>query len=443
VDEDLAGVASAVVEALDAERRAGAFEGEAVATVVREFRLGDAAVGVLDRESGAVVVAYELAPDSPDRHGHAIPAAPAEFRAVLRAAPLVPAIVTTGSDLAAFRVVTVPYRFHGRELVVGAARSLAAQRRTLDEARRALLVGAPLMLLFAAAGGYALARKSLQPVATMTDQAARIGEGTLHERLPVQNPRDELGRLGTVFNGLLGRVEAAFDRQRRFMADASHELRTPVAIIGGEAELALTRDDRSPAELRAALATIDEESARLARIVEELFLLARADAGAQPLAREELYLADLVADAAHRVRTLAARKDVTIACDARGDLPFRGDPGLLRRLVLNLLDNAIKYTPAGGRVHVVAERRGDDYVVEVADSGPGIPPEAQPRIFDRFFRANRDGGADGAAGAGGAGLGLAIARWIAEAHGGRLELTRSGPRGSTFTALLPVSAPDP
>jgi heavy metal sensor kinase len=330
------------------------------------------------------------------------------------------------------RLFTVPYEFDGREMVVGAVQSLGPQRRTLGEARTALLIGAPLMLLFAAAGGYALAWKSLSPVATMTAQAGRIGAGTLHERLPITNPRDELGRLGSVFNDLLGRLQDAFERQRRFMADASHELRTPVAIIGAEAEIARSGEGRSAEELRRSLDTIDEEAARLTRIVEEMFLLARADAGAQPIVRENMYLADMARDAVQRVRSLAARKQITVECDAREDLPFYGDEGLLRRLLLNLLDNAIKHTPPGGSITVRAARRDEVYVLEVTDTGSGIPPEAHARIFDRFFRLDR------AAGAGaGAGLGLAIGRWIAEAHGGRLELVRSDRSGSTFAVTLP------
>ena len=437
VDEGLQEIAADVVRALDAERRSGAPSGTAVLRVMREFRLGDAAVAVLDRWSGTAIVAYETAPDLPVRLSRAASPAPADFRAVLRGAPRAPALATVrGGDAASVRVHTLPHRYGARGLVVGAARSLVDQERTLREARLALAVGTPLMLLLAAGGGYALARKSLSPVATMADQAARIGAGTLHERLPIGNPRDELGRLATVFNGLLGRLESAFDRQRHFMADASHELRTPVAIVSGEAELALMRDDRSPAELRAALGTIGEEAARMRRIVDDLFLLARADAGEQRLAPEDTYLAELATDAAHAVRTLAARRNITVHVEARGDLPFRGDEALLRRLLLNLLDNAIKYTPPGGSVGVLAERRGDRLAVDVTDTGPGIPAEARERIFERFVRLEPARGDAGARS--GAGLGLAIARWIAEAHGGRLELRRSGPGGSTFTVTLPA-----
>lgn len=433
VDEDLARTGGAVTAALAAEQAAGAFATEAVTAVMRDFRLSDAAVGVLDREAGAVVFAA-----TPPIGGRlpggwrrlVVPPAPADFGAVLLAAPLAPALVTLRTAGAPVRVYTSTYRFAGRELTVGVSQSLAAQQRTLREARTALTVGVPLMLAAAVAGGYALARRGLRPVATMTWQAAHISAGTLHERLPVHDPGDEVGRLAAVFNDLLGRLEAAFDQQRRFVADASHELRTPVAIIAGEAELAIGREGRDAGELRAALAAIGQEAGRLQQIVADLFLLARADAGERPRAVEELYLADLVGEVTHAVWTLAARKAITVAERVDGELPFRGDEALLRRLLLNLLDNAIKYTPEGGSVTVTAGRRGAEYVLEVTDTGPGIPPEQRERVFERFFR--------GARGGGGAGLGLAIARWIAEAHGGGLALARSGPEGSTFTVRLPA-----
>ncbi len=182
--------------------------------------------------------------------------------------------------------------------------------------------------------------------------------------------------------------------------------------------------------------TIGDETRRLQQIVGDLFLLARADAGERPRAVEELYLADLVAAVAHAVRTLAARKQITVTEHVDGDLPFRGDEGLLRRLLLNLVDNAIKFTPEGGRVDVTAAQRGAEYVIEVADTGPGVRPEDRARVFERFFRAPP---AEAAVATGsGAGLGLAIARWIAEAHGGGLSLARSGDGGSSFAVTLPV-----
>lgn len=449
-DEELVRTAAAVATALDAAQRAGASPGRAVPAVLDLFRAG-AAVAVLDRPTGAALVAFELPSAAlpsrnPDWRRRFAPPAPPDFARVLNAAPGTPAFVTLRAPGAPVRLYTAPYRYGGRPLTLGVSQSLAAQRRTLAEARAALAVGAPLMLLAAVLGGYALARRGLSPVDAMARRAAHISAGTLHERLPVREPGDELGRLAAVFNDLLGRLEAAFERQRRFMADASHELRTPVAIIAGEAELALGREDRDAAALRAALATIGQETRRLQRIVDDLFLLARADAGERPRATEELYLADLVGEVAHAVRTLAARKSITLTERVEGDLPMRGDTGLLRRLLLNLLDNAIKYTPAGGAVTVSAARRGGEYVVEVADTGPGIPPDERERVFERFFRGEPGGRGAESDRRGGAGLGLAIARWITEAHGGRLALTRSGAEGSTFTAALPAppeEAPPP
>jgi signal transduction histidine kinase len=235
----------------------------------------------------------------------------------------------------------------------------------------------------------------------------------------------------------LERVDQSFERQRRFMSDASHELRTPAAILRGESEVALSRGERPAEEYRESLAVMHAEAQRLTQIVEDLFTLTRADAGQYPLAPHDFYLDELVADCTHATRSLALAKQIRLACEAPEELPIRADEALLRRMILNLLDNAIKYTPAGGRVTVSCERCGAEYALNVTDSGPGIPEELQKRVFERFFRADKartrsenDGG--------GAGLGLSIARWIAEAHQGRLILARSDATGSTFSALLPA-----
>jgi heavy metal sensor kinase len=310
----------------------------------------------------------------------------------------------------------------------------------MAEARDAFLVAIPLVLAVATIGGYALARKSLRPVLAMSNQAARIGATTLHERLPVVNERDELGRLATVFNDLLGRLDRSFHQQRQLMADASHELRTPVAVMCGEAELALSRADRSAEEYREALATIHGEGRRLRRIVDDLFLLARANADDQPLVLTELYLDELTGECVRAMQALAVRREIRLVYEPGGELPFRGDEALLKRLVMNLLDNAIKYTPAGGHVTVTAGRRGERYRVAVADTGPGVPAELRERIFERFYRAYPADSRNGAADTGGAGLGLPIARWVAEVHGGRLELARAGAGGSEFVVDLPAPA---
>jgi signal transduction histidine kinase len=260
--------------------------------------------------------------------------------------------------------------------------------------------------------------------------------------LPVANERDELGRLALVINGLLARLDASFEQQRRFMADASHELRTPIAIMRSEAEVALSEPETSNRELRESIGIFKDETKRLTGIVEDLFMLARADAGQYKLTPKEFYLDELASEVARAVRTLIAEKGLTLQTDAAEEMPFRGDENLLRRLLLNLVDNAIKYTPRGGAVTVSCKADGKRYLITVSDTGPGIPTEAQPHIFDRFYRADsaRSRAEDDSAGlTSGAGLGLSIARWIAEAHNGTLELLRTSETGSVFQMVLPRS----
>jgi two-component system OmpR family sensor kinase len=343
-----------------------------------------------------------------------------------------------------FRALALNVRTGGRAYALVIMRPLAEQEELLRGAARALLIGVPLALFLASLGGYFLARKSLAPVVAMSETAARIGAENLNARLPVVNERDELGQLARAFNQLLSRLDESFEQQRRFMADASHELRTPVSIVRGEAEVALSREGRAAEDLRESLAIVHDEGRRLTRIVEDLFMLARADAGQRPLKLCDFYLDETAAECVRAVRSLAGQRGLALEYEAARELPFRGDEELVRRMLLNLLDNAIKYTPAGGRVLVKSEARGGEYVLSVTDTGGGIPREMQPHVFERFYRVDkarsRAGGDDGAVAGSGAGLGLAIARLVAEAHGGRLELLRSDERGSVFVASLP--APD-
>jgi heavy metal sensor kinase len=322
---------------------------------------------------------------------------------------------------------------HTYRLVILA--SLHPESELLERLRVAMGWLIPFTVVLASAGGYFLARRNLAPVADMTARADRIGESTLHDRLSVQNPNDELGRLATTFNRLLDRLDLAFERQRRFIADASHELRTPLAILQGESEVALSRSGRSPEEYRESLAILHHEASRLARVVDDMFTLSRADAGQFPVNFRELYLDELVAECAQSVRTLAAARSITLSVESSGELLVVADESLLSRMLLNLLDNGIKYTPAGGKVTVATAATAGESQITVSDNGPGISQELQPRIFERFFRADQ---ARSRGNSGGAGLGLSIARWIAEAHHGSLELTRSGPDGSVFTVRLPA-----
>lgn len=346
------------------------------------------------------------------------------------------------SGRSGYRGFVRKFPLRGQTYTLVILQSLHAQNEMLEEVRATFAWVIPIAIILASLGGYFLARKSLAPVMAMSSQAGRIGAENLHERLPIQNAKDELGRLAASFNELLERVDQSFERQRRFMSDASHELRTPAAILRGESEVALSRTERSAEEYRESLAVLHAEAQRLTQIVEDLFTLTRADAGQYPLSPKDFYLDELVADCTHAARSLALAKQITLTCEVPEELPIRGDEALLRRMILNLLDNAIKYTPAGGRVNVSCERSGDEYALNVTDSGSGIPEELHQRVFERFFRADKartrsekDGG--------GAGLGLSIARWIAEAHHGRLVLARSDSSGSTFTALLPAQVQVP
>jgi heavy metal sensor kinase len=339
---------------------------------------------------------------------------------------------------AGYRGFARHFEFRGKTYTLIILQSLHPQKEMLEEVTSTFAWVIPIAILLASLGGYFLARKSLAPVVAMSSQAGRIGAANLHERLAVQNEKDELGHLARSFNSLLDRLSQSFERQQRFMADASHELRTPVAILRGESEVALSQKVRSAEEYRESLGVLHQESARLTHIVEDLFTLTRADAGQYPLQPRDFYLDELAGECVHSARTLALAKKISLNLDEASESPIHADESLLRRMILNLLDNAIKYTSEGGRVTVSCRRAGREYALSIADTGGGIPADLQPRIFERFFRADKARSRAGNDG-GGAGLGLSISRWIAEAHHGRLELTRSDSTGSTFTACLPVA----
>jgi len=445
VDAALHEAAIAVATAVEIESEDGSTR-DVATRVVREFRFRDLQLAVYDRATSTLVPGEAPAEDDEvsvdsiarDIARHTFRLEVPRFGEFLAAAPLTNVTYANlNSQEGEVRAIALPHRIGRRIAIIGAVHGLHAHRRLLAGVRLSLGLGIPLLLLLSTIGGYLLARKSLQPVADMTNRAAHISATTLHERLPVANPDDELGHLAGVFNDLLARLGAAFEQQRQFIADASHELRTPVAIVSGEAELALSRDERSPDELRAALKTIREEMLALQRIVEDLFLLARAHAGERLLSPAEMYLGELCGETVRSVRSLAARKQISVRYVGSDELPMRGDEMLLRRLFLNLLDNAIKYTPSGGSVLVTAQATGSGYTVDVADTGTGVPAEARARVFDRFYRAQRAREAGELAS--GAGLGLAIAQWIAMAHGGQLTLERSDSQGSVFRLTLPTT----
>lgn len=369
---------------------------------------------------------------------HRSPAtSPPQLLALLDAT--VPAYITVADTREGIRALSVPVRIKGRTYKVLMVQSLRDQTAGLALVRRAFYLANPLALLLAGLGGYFLARKSLAPVVAMGSQCENIGAANMNERLTELDSRNELGRLALSFNKLLSRLQASFDIQRRFMADASHELRTPVAIIRGESEVALSKDVRAAADYRESLAIVHDEGKRLAHIVEDLFTLARADAGQYPLERSNMYLDEIVGQCVRSIDSLATQRGLSLNYETSSqELFFSGDEGLLRRMTLNILDNAIKYTPRGGVVRVKLQRNGNSCSLSVSDTGLGIPAELQSRIFERFFRADQARSRNEEKNGGGAGLGLSIARWIAELHGGRLILDASNETGTTFVISLPL-----
>jgi heavy metal sensor kinase len=335
------------------------------------------------------------------------------------------------------RVLIAPTPVAGASLFVRVGRSEGFARQEMGEFAAALALSLPVAFAVAALAAYVLARRALAPVAAMTARARQITADHLDGRLPVENRGDEFGQLAGVVNDLLARLERAFETLRRFTGDAAHELRTPLTAIRSVGEVGL-REPRSEAEYREILGSILEEVDRLATVTDSLLLLSRADSGKADLRPALVDLAGLARDVADDLQVLAEEKGVALAV-ARGPeaVTAWADGDTLRRAVVNLLDNAIKFTPEGGAVRLSARRVGADAILDVVDSGPGIAAEHLPFVFDRFYRA--DAGRARST-RGGAGLGLAIARWAVDANGGRIEVESAPGRGSTFRIVLPQEA---
>ena len=292
----------------------------------------------------------------------------------------------------------------------------------------------PIALLIAALGGSFLARQSLSPVVAMADRARQIGVQNLSERLPVANPRDELGHLAETFNELLGRLEASLVQQRQFMADASHELRTPVTTTRTAAAVALQQEHRDEADYRDTLRIVEQQAARLSRVVDDLLTLARADTGSYPMRPQPMYLDEVIDDVVRAARIVAGTRNVTVESAVVPSAAFTGDEELVRRMIANLVDNAVSHAPDGTAVRVELDETDAGFAIAVKDQGAGIPPDIRAHIFERFFRGDasrRTSAQDGA------GLGLALARWTARAHGGDVVVARSSSSGSTFVVTLP------
>jgi heavy metal sensor kinase len=313
-------------------------------------------------------------------------------------------------------------------VVIQVARSEAAMLQELRDLQLIFVFGLPLAVALAGLGGYVFARRALLPIEQMTDRARTITAERLSDRLPVDNAENEMGRLASVFNETLSRLEASFLQMRRFTADVSHELRTPLTAIRSVGEVGL-RGHRDEAAYRAIIGSMLEEVDRLASLVDRLLTLSRAETGQASLVREAVDLARLADDVVAHLAVLAEEKGQTMTVEREAMPLVSGDRLVLRQAFINMVDNAIKYTPRGGRIRIRLGEAGGDALVDVMDSGPGVTPDAQAHIFDRFYRGSEHEG--------GTGLGLSLSKGAIEALGGRLTLEHSGPGGSVFRVTLP------
>lgn len=295
-------------------------------------------------------------------------------------------------------------------------------------------LGLPVMVAVAVGGGYFLMRRVLAPVDAITIQAEQISSINLSERLPMLDTGDELERLTLALNRIMGRLDEAFQHISRFSADVSHELRTPLTILRGELETAAQYESLAP-ELMDLIGSALEETERLRTITEQLLAISRLDAGEVPMQMTRLDLGQLATSTAEQMRLLAEEKSITFGFDSGAGVEVVGDPSRLQQLVVNLLDNAIRYTGEGGHISVSATRRGDWAILAVADNGAGIPSEDLPHVFERFYRADKARTRY----SGGSGLGLSIVKAICTAHRGEIEISSTEGIGTRVTVLLPLS----
>jgi heavy metal sensor kinase len=330
------------------------------------------------------------------------------------------------------RVLTSPQIISDTPVVIQVAAPEGPMRAEVRKLVAILALGLPLGVAVAGFGGYFLARRALAPVERMAERARTITAERLSDRLPVDNPDDEIGHLAGVFNETLGRLESSFDQMRQFTADVSHELRTPLTAIQTVGEVAL-RERRDANGYRAVISSMLEEVDRLRGLVDRVLLLSRAETGQIRLTREPVDLLDLAVDVVAQLSVLAEEKGQSLAVESRRVIHGLADRGVLRQSVVNLVDNAIKYTPEGGRIRLRVSESPSSAILEVHDTGPGIAREVRSRIFDRFCRPDAQRQGDAA----GSGLGLSIARWAIEANGGRLTLESAEAAGSTFRIALP------
>ncbi|HWB60268.1 MAG TPA: ATP-binding protein, partial [Chthoniobacteraceae bacterium] len=356
-----------------------------------------------------------------------------------RDVPLLPGPVTketTHKEMtkrgAKLLVVSDPTPVNGRNYLVEVGISETQINEVLGRFATTLAIGLPVFVAIAVFGGYMLVGRALAPVQEITGAAQEITLHHLDMRLPPINTGDEIEKLSNTLNQMIGRLHRSFQMSSRFTADASHELRTPLTIMRGELENLLL-DKTTPPSLAEVLNSLFEETERLSRIVEGLLALSRLDTGEAQMRRTKLDLSELASTTAEQMCLLAEEKKINLTCSTNGRVSVEGDPSKLKQVVVNLLDNAIKYTPAGGEIRVSVESKEGRAQLHVADTGPGIPDGALPHVFDRFYRADEVRSRE----VEGTGLGLSIVQSICAAHGGTIAVKNLDKGGCCFTVELP------
>ena len=336
---------------------------------------------------------------------------------------------------AAMLIVTVPAKVGGDNFLIQMGQSTADITAVLHRLVHTLLAGLSLVVVVVSTGGYVLVRRSLRPVEQLRATAEKLTIGTVTQRLPVAETGDAIEHLGTTLNRMLDRLDAAYQQASRFSADASHELRTPLTVIRAELESIVRRDCSVPEPIRARVGSVLEETERLSAITESLFRLSRLDAGEAKMRDEAVELAHLVRSTVDQLQLLAEEKHIALGLRTEQDAAVRGDPDRLKQVVIDLLDNAIKYTPDSGRIAIRVFAAGDKAVLEIADTGIGIPADALPHVFERFYRTEGVRSRQ----LPGAGLGLAIVRSIVQAHGGAVDIASIEAKGTTVRVELPLA----
>ncbi len=332
----------------------------------------------------------------------------------------------------AMLITTLPVAVAGKDYVVEVGSSLAASNHVLRGLLMTLAIGLPVLTGLAIFGGYVLMKRAMKPVKDIIVSAQDITLHHLSRRLPATDTGDEIEELSKVLNQMIARLDESFQHVTRFTADASHELRTPLTVIHCELE-AILRRSRLDLEQREALGSLLDEVVRLVRIVEGLFSLSKLDAGNAHRERVSLDLAKLAETTAEQMCLLAEEKHIQLTCATRDPVVMEGDHPRLKQVVVNLLDNAIKYTPAGGRITLSARMENGSAVLEVADTGPGVTEAALPHLFKRFYRADEAHSRE----VDGAGLGLSIVHSICAAHGGSVSIQNITPHGCLATVQFP------